>query len=267
MLICSAQNQRFWTHRFSERHSTRRNQSGSGKQGTTTQICIRGSILSGLTNYCSRYIADYSSITHPLRQLTRAETPFEWKEEHEQAFQQLKQALTSSPVLAHYSLTAPTRVVVDASLWAVGAVLLQQQDDSTYRPIAYGSRALSEMERKYTQIEKESLAIVFGCEHFHMHLYGRPFELETDHRPLEHIYRAKASNPGKPPPARIERWKLGLQEYDFKVVYRPGGRSIQNGQNPLGVHRCHQLSGRLCKNEQYPSRWLKNSNFQSVFCQ
>lgn len=187
----------------------------------------------GLTNYCSRYIADYSSITHPLRQLTRAETPFKWKEEHEQAFQQLKQALTSSPVLAHYSLTAPTRVVVDASPWAVGAVLLQQQEDSTYRPIAYGSRALSETERKYAQIEKESLAIVFGCEHFHMYLYGRPFELETDHRPLEHIYKAKASNPGKPPPARIERWKLRLQEYDFKVVYRPGANNLADSLSRL----------------------------------
>ena len=126
----------------------------------------------GLTNYCSRYIPAYSSLTFPLRQLTKADSQFEWNNEQEQAFQSLKQALTSSPVLAHYSLEAKTRVVVDASPWAVGAVLLQEQTDTSWRPVAYGSRSLTETERKYAQIEKEGLAIVFGCEHFHMYLYG-----------------------------------------------------------------------------------------------
>ncbi|CAB4004212.1 Hypothetical predicted protein [Paramuricea clavata] len=74
----------------------------------------------------------------------------------------------------------PTRVVVDASPWAVGAVLLQQQSDCTYRPIAFGSRSLTGAEMKYSQIEKEALAIVFGCEHFHLYLYGKSFEMETD---------------------------------------------------------------------------------------
>ena len=61
---------------------------------------------------------------------------------------------------------------------------------------------------------------MFGCEHFHSYLYGRSFELETDHRPLEHIYKAKVQS--KPTTARLERWRLRLQEYDFHVVYRPG---------------------------------------------
>ena len=180
----------------------------------------------GLTNYCSRYIPNYSSITYPLRQLTKADTKFRWTDEHEKAFITLKQALTSAPVLAHYSLEAKTRVVVDASPWAVGAVLLQEQQDNSYRPVAYGSRSLSETEQKYAQIEKESLAIVFGCEHFHMYLYGREFELETDHRPLEHICKPKPNNASKPTSARIERWRLRLQEYDFKVVYRPGPKNL-----------------------------------------
>ena len=180
----------------------------------------------GLTNYCSRYIQDYSTLTFPLRQLTKANTSFEWHDEHETAFQNLKQALTSSPILAHYSLNAKTRVVVDASPWAVGAVLLQEQTDKSFRPVAYGSRSLTDTERKYGQIEKEALAIVFGCEHFHMYLFGREFELETDHRPLEHIYAAKPTNTSKPQPARIERWRLRLQEYDFKVVYRPGKTNL-----------------------------------------
>ncbi|CAB4022598.1 Hypothetical predicted protein [Paramuricea clavata] len=129
-----------------------------------------------------------------------------------------------SPVLAHYNLTAETKVVVDASPWALGAVLLQKQADDNYRPIAYGSRSLTDVEQKYGHIEKEGLAIVFGCERFHMYLYGRSFELETDHRPLEHIYKAKLQS--KPTSARLERWRLRLQEYDFHVICRPGASNL-----------------------------------------
>ena len=178
----------------------------------------------GLTNYCARYIPSYSTITFPLRQLTKNDVKFHWKHKHEKAFQSLKDAITTAPVLAHYSLTAETKVVVDASPWAVGAVLLQQQADDSYRPIAYGSRSLTEVKQKYGHIEKEALAIVYGFEHFHVYLYGRSFELETDHRPLEHIYKAKPQS--KPTSARLERWRIRLQEYDFNVVYQPGTSNL-----------------------------------------
>ena len=123
----------------------------------------------------------------------KEKTKFHWGEEQQKSFLKLKQAITSAPILAHFSISAPTRVVVDTSPWALGAVLLQQQSDSTYRPIAFESRSLTETEMKYSQIEKEALAIVFGCEHFHLYLYGKPFEMETDHRPLEYIFKPKAS--------------------------------------------------------------------------
>ena len=133
--------------------------------------------------------------TFPLRQLTKNDVKFQWEHKHEKAFQSLKDAITTAPVLAHCSLTADTKVVVDASPWAV---LLQKQADDSYRPIAYGSRSLTNVEQKYGHIEKEALAIVYGCEHFHMYLYGRRFELET-----EHIYKAKPQN--KLTSARLER--------------------------------------------------------------
>ena len=69
-----------------------------------------------------------------------------------------------SPVLAHFRLSA-TRLVADASPWTVEAILLQQQPDMSYRPIAYDSRSLKQAEMKYAQIEREALSIVFGCEH------------------------------------------------------------------------------------------------------
>ena len=178
----------------------------------------------GLTNYCARYIPEYSTITFPLRQLTKNDVQFQWEHKHEKAFQSLKDAITTAPVLAHYSLTAETKVVVDASPWAIGAVLPQKQADDSYRLIAYGSRSVTDVEQKYGHIEKEALAIVYGCEHFHMYLYGRRFELETDHRPLEHIYRAKPQN--KLTSARLKRWRIRLQEYDFNVIYRPGTSNL-----------------------------------------
>jgi len=122
---------------------------------------------------------------------------------------------------------------VDASPWALGAVLLQQQPDSTYRPIAYVNRSLTDVEMKYAQLENESLTVVFGCEHFHQYLYGRNFELETNHRPLEHISKPKISLQGKSSPARLERWVLQLQEYDFKVVYRPGKHNLADSLSCL----------------------------------
>ena len=117
-----------------------------------------------------------------------------------------------------------------------------QQPDTNYRPVAYGSRSLTNTEVKYGHIEKEALALVYGCEHFHMYLYGRKFQLETDHKPLEYIFQPKAS---KPPPACIERWQLRLQEYDFNVVYRPGSQNLADSlsrltqrQQPLNRNNC-----------------------------
>lgn len=73
-------------------------------------------------------------------------------------------------------------------------------------------------ERRYSQTEKEALAIVWGIEHFHLYVYGDPFILFTDHKPLELIYANLISKP----PARLERWMLRLQQYDFQVIYKEG---------------------------------------------
>ena len=116
-----------------------------------------------LTNYCSRYVLDYSNVNSLLRQLTKTTSSFHWGKEQGGSFIRLKQALASPQVLAHYSLTAPSRLVVDTSSWALGAVLLQQQADSTHRPIAYGSRSLTEVEMEYPQFEKELLQLYLAA--------------------------------------------------------------------------------------------------------
>ncbi|XP_046568676.1 uncharacterized protein K02A2.6-like [Haliotis rubra] len=175
----------------------------------------------GLVNFCSRFIPDYSTLAEPLRQLTRKNQPFVFGKDQVESFQSLKAALASGKTLGYYSLAAKTRVIADASPVGLGSVLAQQQMDTSWRIISYASRSLSDVERRYSQTEKEALALVWACEKFHPYIYGISFELVTDHKPLEAIYSPKSK-----PCARIERWVLRLQQYDFKVVYAPGRSNI-----------------------------------------
>ena len=90
----------------------------------------------------------------------------------------------------------------DTSPVGLGAVLVEEQNGN-WRPVYYASRSLTAVERGYSQKEGEALALVWACERFHVYLYGKHFELETDHKPLEVIYSSKSQ-----PSARIERWVL-----------------------------------------------------------
>ncbi|CAC5405119.1 unnamed protein product [Mytilus coruscus] len=112
---------------------------------------------------------------------------------------------------------AETHVIVDASPVGLGAILSQKQSDGNFRPVTFASRTLTDVEQRYSQTEREALAVVWGCERFHLYLYGKEFILVTDHKPLEVIYSPKSK-----PPARIERWAMRLQPYTFKVKYKPG---------------------------------------------
>ena len=177
--------------------------------------------LLGLANYCSRLIKDFSTITHPLRELTRKGAKFEWTPECEKALLDLKRSLTSDETLGYFDPNNHTELIVDASPVGLGAILTQSDITSgSSKIIAYASRALSDVEKRYSQTEREALAIVWGCEHFHLYLFGmqHTFTLVTDHKPLQLIL----NNPSSKPPARIERWSLRLQPYNFSVVYRSG---------------------------------------------
>ena len=103
-----------------------------------------------------------------------------------------------------------------------------QQHGETWRVFSYASRSLTDVERRYSQTEKEALALVWACERFNMYVAGLSFELETDHKPLERIYSRTSK-----PCARIERWVLRLQGFNFKVVYRPGKTNIADALSRL----------------------------------
>ena len=172
----------------------------------------------GMLNYCSKFIDDYSTITAPLRELTKKNSRFIWTDSHQSAYDLLKEKLTTAPLMSYFDITRETELCVDASPFGLSAILIQKDEHSNNHVIAYASRSLSQVEQKYCQTEREALAIVWGVEHFHQYLYGSLFTIVSDHKPLEVIYGKANSKPS----ARIERWVLRLQPYNFRIRYRDG---------------------------------------------
>ena len=134
-------------------------------------------------------------------------------------FDELKKLLTTNTVMGYFDPLKQTELYVDASSVGLGAILSQTTPGDNDRTIlAYASRSLTDVETRYSQIEREALGIVYGVEHFRLYLFGREFTLTTDHKPLELIYQ----NPKSHSSARLECLCLRLRDYQFTVRYRPG---------------------------------------------
>ena len=166
-------------------------------------------------NKFSPHLADQ---TKPLRDLLSKKNQWQWGQAQQQAFDRLKKEL-SSEVLALYNVEYETILSADASSYGLGAVLRQRQPDDTLRPIAYVSRALTETEQRYAQIEKEALAVTWACERFQGYLIGTQFKVETDHKPLVPLLSSKALDSV---PVRVQRFRLRLMRFDFTVTHVPG---------------------------------------------
>ena len=132
--------------------------------------------------------------------------------------------------MAYFDQNKETEIVTDASPTGLSAILSQKSADQDDRKIvAYISRSLSDIEKKYYQTEREALAIVWAIERLNLYLYGAHFTLITDCKPVEMIL----NNPMSRPPARIERWNLRLQDYDFDIQYIKG---LHNPSDFLSRH-------------------------------
>ena len=148
-------------------------------------------MIFGMTNHLSKFTPNLAKTTKNLHDLLAKKNHWTWGEPQQKAFEKIKQQLSSSPVLATYNPEKQTIVAADASSYGLGAVLSQIQSDGTSRAVAYASRSLTSTEVKYARIEKESLAITYGCERFSDYLIGKLFHIFTDHKPLVSLLGSK----------------------------------------------------------------------------
>ena len=172
--------------------------------------------LLGCVTYLSRFMPTLSEVSEPLRKLTEKNNLFMWESQQEEAFQTIKNMISSTPVLKYYDVASETTIQCDASESGLGATLLQDG-----QPVAFASRSLSAVERCYAQIEKECLAIVFACTRFNQYLQGRDLTtVETDHKPLVPIFQKSLHSA----PKRLQRMLLRLQKFNLHVKYLPGSQ-------------------------------------------
>ena len=175
----------------------------------------------GLTGYYRRFIPNYGDITYSLyKQLRKRpgqkKLVLQWDSSCEQAFQQLKQAMTSHTVLAYPNYEKPFILDTDCSKLACGGVLSQIDNANDERPIAYYSSVLKDSQRNYSATKLEMYALVSAIRHFKSYLYGAKFRCRTDHHSLLWLQNMK------PPQGILARWLETLSNYSFTVEHRPG---------------------------------------------
>ena len=164
----------------------------------------------GMVNYLHKCIPHFADINTPLREVLKKSAEWHWMERQQKAYNELINSITQAPVLKYFDVSADVTVSVDTSSEGLGVCLLQGM-----QPVAYASRALNSAERNYAQIEKLMVAIVFGTSTFHQYIYGKQVSVETDHKPLESLFKKPLSKA----PQSIQRMMLRVQHYDLKVNY------------------------------------------------
>ena len=174
--------------------------------------------LVGFVTYLSKFLPKLSDVAQPLRELTFDKAKFIWAKQHHTAFTIIEQLIVQHHVLKFYNVEEEVTLQTGASDKGLGTVLLQNG-----QPVAFASRTLSKTEQRYATIEKECLAIVFGCERFNQYLARLDkINVETDHKPLESIFRKSLLYA----PSRLQRMLLRLQRYSLSVSYRPGSQML-----------------------------------------
>jgi len=167
----------------------------------------------GLCQYYAQFVEGFADIAVPLHRLTVKASRFHWTRDTQAAFESLKQALVSAPILSLFDQDGgPLIISTDASNWAVGMCLSQIQG-GVQHTLAFHSRMLNKAERQYCVTQRELLAIVVAIREWHHYVAGAHFKVLTDHRPLVWLRNLKA------PQGRLARWIETLEAYDFEIVY------------------------------------------------
>lgn len=183
---------------------------------TPTTITEARSFI-GLCNFFRRFIKGFADIARPIHDTITTKKPFSWTKNAQKAMDELKDKLTSPPVLAHFDPTGNLTIRCDASGYGLGAVLKQESpDQGKTGVVAYTSRTLVGAEKNYATTHKECLAAVHAVKHWRHYLYGKHFTIITDHHALCWLMKNKDHT------GQLIRWSLILQEFDFTIQYESG---------------------------------------------
>lgn len=178
--------------------------------------CIRDlQAFLGLVNYFRVFIDQFAKTARPLYSLLKKTSEFSWNSQAEMAFQTLKTALITAPVLRFPDFSRPFVVTTDASAYALGCVVTQEFEDGEF-PIAYASRILKNHELNYNNTDRELLAVVFGVKTHRSYLWGSKFIIRTDNAAVKCLAQNTQDNP------RAVRFYMELADYDFLVEHRKG---------------------------------------------
>ncbi|XP_052728408.1 transposon Tf2-1 polyprotein isoform X1 [Vigna angularis] len=164
----------------------------------------------GLMGYYRKFVKDYGKIAKPLTELLK-KGGFVWNDKAEEAWENLKEAMTTAPVLSLPDFRQPFHIECDASGRGVGAVLMQNK-----KPIAYFSKALSERTLSKSIYEKELMALVMAIQHWRPYLLGQRFVVHTDQKSLRHLLEQRITTQNQ------QNWIAKLMGYDFEIVYKAG---------------------------------------------
>ena len=169
--------------------------------------------LCGMVNWLRKYISHAAKLLKPLNELTSKHhsDTITWGKEQQDAWEEIKRVLTSEPVLSLYDATKEHVIMTDASETMIGGVLLQRENDGLLHPVMYASRKCVDREKRYDIQNKEMLAIVWTCSKFYRFIYGTFFTIQTDCCALSMLNGRLSNN------ARVVRWQLYLQSFNFRV--------------------------------------------------
>ena len=169
--------------------------------------------LCGMVQYLARFLPNLADELEPIRALTRKGQEWNWSKECQEALERVKKKITSTPTLAYFDEKKELILQVDSSKDGLGAALIQDG-----KPLEYASKALTEAEQNWAQIEKELLSVVYGLERFDQYTFGRRVRIENDHKPLEAILKKPMSQASR----RIQSLMMRLHRYDVEFQYVPG---------------------------------------------
>jgi len=190
----------------------------------------------GLCSYYRKFIAGFADLAAPLHALTRKNARFQWNSEQEEASNQLKERLTSAPVLGMPREDGVYYLDTDASDVGLGAVLSQEQDGQEV-VLAYASKALSSTEKNYEVTRRELLAVLYGLKVYRQYLLGRKFVIRTDHSALQSLRKTPE------PIGQQARWQAFVEEFDFEIRHRPGSQHRNAdalSRRPVEIEECNE---------------------------